>query len=67
MFGEAFMRDFFGLRSGETLSSVARYERSVLNRALKLAEGQPPEANLAPYVELLQLADRLKLDVVRRK
>lgn len=42
------------------------YERSVIERALKLAEGQPPEANLAPYLDLVKAADRLWLDVVRR-
>jgi hypothetical protein len=64
MISEGFLRDFFGMGKPELDTGWARYERSVVERALKLAEGQPPEANLAPYLEIVKMADRLKLDIV---
>lgn len=76
MFGESFLRDFFGMNGpgpwslGDHIYQSQlpgfKYERSVIERALKLAEGLPPEGNIAPYVELIRAADRLKVDVVRR-
>jgi hypothetical protein len=66
MIGESFLRDFFNMGKPELDVGWASYERSVVERALKLAEGQPPSANLTPYLEIVKAADRLKLDVVRR-
>jgi hypothetical protein len=59
-----FLRDFFGC--GPSNMPGAKYERSVVERALKLCEGCRPEANIAPYLNLIKAADLLKLDVVKR-
>lgn len=61
------MNDFESL-FGAPISGVfwTDYEHSVMQRALKLAEGQSPYSNMVPYMDLIRAADRLKLDVVRR-
>ena len=67
MFGEDFMRDFFGMRpSGAIYSTLAAsYGKETVEQALELAKGQPPEANLIPYINIVMDARRLKLKVSR--
>lgn len=64
MISENFLRDFFGC--GKSNMPGAEYERSVVERALKLCEGGDPKMNIAPYLELIKAADALKCDVVKR-
>jgi len=69
MIGEEFFRDFFNLPSRERSSAVgwssAVASREVIQQALELAKGQPPEANILPYIDVIHAAARLGLKVVR--
>ena len=64
MFGEKFIRDFFEMPP-ETHPAIA-YDRSVMERALKLCDAGNPAMNIVPYLELIKAADALKCDVARR-
>lgn len=69
MFGEDFMRDFFGLdrpsRSYGYTSLTGSFGREVVDKALELSKGQPPEANLMPYIQIVMDARKLRLKVMR--
>lgn len=65
MIGEDFFRDFFNLPSKRWADPAYIASRETVNEALELAKGQPPEANLMPYIELIHAAKKLGLKVVR--
>lgn len=47
-------------------NQAAEYERRMMDKALELAKGYPPEFNITPLVELVKRADAMGLDLVRR-
>lgn len=68
MFGETFIRDFFGMGSGGSYTSLSwSFSREIVDKALELAKGQPPEANLMPYINLVCDASRLGCEVTKAK
>ena len=43
---------------------LEKYERKVLNRALELVKGSPPEFNIQPTIDLVSKAFSLGYDVI---
>lgn len=66
MFTDEFFRDFFGMGSRTPFTDLrASYGRETVEKALELAKGQPPEANLMPYIQIVMDARRLGLEISR--
>jgi hypothetical protein len=74
---ETFMESMFKAVFGDGLASdsqeasrcvdVGIFEQRVVTKALELAEGQPAEANLVPYLNIVREATRLGLDLSRKR
>lgn len=66
MIGEEFLRDFFGMRPASPYTALCdSYTKAVVDEAMMLAKGQPPEANLMPYIQIVLDAKRLGLTLRR--
>jgi len=66
MFGEDFMRDFLGMPPVYNRAGLeANFGRETIEKAMELAKGQPPEANIMPYIQLVMDARKLGLEIVR--
>lgn len=66
MIGEDFLRDFFGMGSRQPYTDLSSsYSKEIVDEAMALAKGQPPEANLMPYIQIVMDAKRLGLQVRR--